>query len=73
MKTLINYIVFILTNKNTFEAYLTMRKSYMIFHEYKYFNFICFINSVVRKKYNIKTSTGVLGFIDSKRSKTIVD
>ena len=73
MRNLLNFIKFILTNKNSFEAYLTMRKSYIVDHDGIYFKIICFLNSIVRKKYNIKESVGVLGQINQAECNKIVN
>jgi len=50
-----------------------MRKSYMIDHEYWCFKIISFLNSLFRVKYKIKQSKGVLGDIDEKKCKLIID
>jgi hypothetical protein len=72
MNNLLNFLKFLLTNKNSNADYFTMRKSYIVKHQGIYFKLICFINSLVRPKYQIKESIGVLGKIDKNRCNEII-
>jgi hypothetical protein len=72
MKNLINFIRFIFLNKNSFADYLTMRRSYIVLHQGNYFRFICFLNSLIRKKYKIEESEGVLGKINKSSCDSII-
>ena len=61
IKLIYYFLNFLITKKNTPQSYEHMRKSYMVYHLWRYFDLLCYLNRLIRRKYNIKESNGVIG------------
>ena len=73
LKLIYYFLRFLITKKNTSKSYAHMRNSYMVHHLWRIFDIICKINSLIRKKYKINISNGVLGELNNESVKKITD
>lgn len=73
IKLIYFYFIFLISGKNSQKSYEHMRNSYIVYHLWRFFNLICKINSLVRFKYNIRTSKGIIGELDNNTVKIITD
>ena len=72
LKLIFFYLLFYITGKTTQNFYSHMRKSYMVFHLWRYFNLIEKLNSFLVGKFKIYKSIGIFGEIDKNRCLDIV-
>jgi hypothetical protein len=72
IKLILFYLFFYITGKTTQNFYTHMRKSYMVFHLWRYFSLIEKLNRFLVGKFKISKSFGILGLIDKNRCLDIV-
>ena len=72
IKLLFYFFKYLITKKNNHNSYGHLRKSYMVYHLWRYFNFMFRINSFFFKKYKINYSKGILGEINKNQCQTFV-
>lgn len=71
IKLLYYFLSFLITKKNSEKSYLHVRKAYMEFYLWRWFDFICKINCFLRGKYKILESVGVLGKLNKETCEKI--